>query len=98
MWTALQSMNIQAFVTAEAWQRGRVERHGQVIKQMLTRLDQDVPLSNVSDVDAALAQCFRAKNSLVRHQGFSPEQIVLGKATSLPASLCSDEVVPIPLR
>ena len=60
MWTALQSMNIQAFVTAEAWQRGHVERHGQVIKQMLTRLDQDVPLSNVSDVDAALAQCFRA--------------------------------------
>ena len=91
MRTALQSLNIQAFVTSEAWQRGRVERHGQVNKQMLTRLDQEVPFSTVEEIDTALLQCFRAKNSLVRHQGYSPEQIVLGKSTALPASICSDE-------
>ena len=32
-----------------------------------------------------------AKNSLMRHHGYSPEQIVLGKATKIPASLSSDE-------
>ena len=91
MWTALQSLNIQAFVTSEAWQRGCVERHGQVIKQMLTRLDQEVAFSTIEEIDTALLQCVRAKNFLVRHQGYSPEQIVLGTSTALPASICSDE-------
>ena len=36
-------------------------------------------------------QVFQAKNALVRHLGYSPEQIVLGKSVQVPGSLTSDE-------
>eukprot|EP00435_Cladocopium_sp_Y103_P040825 s2199_g11.t1 len=70
---------------------GRVERHGQIIKRMLTRFDQERPIESLQDFDRTLLACFQAKNSLMRHQGYSPEQIVLGKSKRLPASLSSDE-------
>ena len=41
-WTAfLQSQNVKTFTTTEAWQKRRVERHGQVLKDMLSRMDTD---------------------------------------------------------
>ena len=86
----LQSWGTTFFITAEAWQRGRVERHGQIIKRMLSRIDTEKPIANVEEFDMILLQCFQAKNSMIRRFGFSPEQIVLGKAPRLPASLCSD--------
>ena len=89
----LQSCNIQFDLTTEAWQRGRVERHGGIIKEMLNRYDQDRPIQSVDEFDQVLIACFQAKNALSRHQGYSPEQIVLGKSTHLPASLTSDENV-----
>ena len=90
----LMSRSIQPLITVEAWQRGRVERHGQIIKRMLSRFDLERPIENLDQFDQALRACFQAKNSLVRHQGYSPEQIVLGKAAKLPASLTSDEDAP----
>ncbi|CAE7227129.1 GIP, partial [Symbiodinium sp. CCMP2456] len=62
-----QAVSARVFVSAAAWQRGRVERHGDIMK---------------------------AKNALVRHRGYSPEQIVLGKSVKVPGSLTSDEVDP----
>ena len=90
---AMMSRSIQPLITTEAWQRGRVERHGQIIKRMLTRCDLEKPIENLQELDRTLLACFQAKNSLMRHQGFSPEQIVLGKARKIPASLSSDESV-----
>ena len=87
----LQSRNIQFDLTTEAWQRGRVERHGGIIKEMLNRFDQESPILSIEEFDQVLIACFQAKNALSRHQGYSPEQIVLGKSTHLPASLTSDE-------
>ena len=87
----LQKENITHKLTAEAWQRGRVERHGGIIKEMLTRMNQQVPIRSESEFDQCLLECFRAKNSLSNHEGFSPEQAVLGKASKLPASVVSDE-------
>ena len=90
---ATMSRSIQPLITTEAWQRGRVERHGQIIKRMLTRCDLERPIENLQEFDRTLLACFQAKNSLMRHQGFSPEQVVLGKARKIPASLSSDESV-----
>ena len=87
----LQEHNIKPELTSEAWRRGRVERHGGVIKDMLTRMDAEQPFENTADFDMALRKCFQSKNSMIKHNGFSPEQIVLGKATKLPASLTCDE-------
>ena len=89
--TALQARNICPEITTEAWQRGRVERHGDILKSMISRCDQESPIQTPEQFDRVLIMCCQAKNSLSRHQGYSPEQIVLGKAVSLPASICSDE-------
>ncbi len=91
-WKAmLQSKNIEQVICTEAWQRGRVERHGYVLKQMLSRYDQDQPIENIQEFDQVLLACCQAKNALTRQQGYSPEQIVLGKSIALPASLSSDD-------
>ena len=87
----LQGLNIVPKLSTEAWQKGRVERHGALIKEMLNRYDAEKVISSTHEFDTVLRACFQAKNSLSRHQGFSPEQIVLGKATRVPASLTADE-------
>eukprot|EP00435_Cladocopium_sp_Y103_P056318 s71_g19.t1 len=58
---------------------------------MLTRMDKEDPIQNSSDFQRCLRQAFAAKNSLSRAKGFTPEQALLGKAKSLPASLTSDD-------
>ena len=78
-------------MSSEAWQKGRIERHGQVLKQMLHRVDQDRMIRDLQDFDRTLAACCMAKNQMARHKGYSPEQIVLGKATRIPGSLTGDE-------
>ena len=50
----LQGINAQLFVTSESWQRGRIERHGDVVKHMLERLDADQVISSEQSFDAAL--------------------------------------------
>ena len=87
----LQSHNIIPKLSTEAWQKGRVERHGAIIKEMLTRFDIEKCISSPQEFDLVLKACFSAKNSLSRHRGYAPEQIVLGKSTKLPASLTADE-------
>ena len=90
----LQQGNITPILTAGPWQRGRIERHGAIVKEMLSRIDQAQPINNEGEFERALFQVFRAKNSLSTTCGYSPEQAVLGKATKLPASLTGDESTP----
>ena len=87
----LQGENIQHKLSAAPWQRGQVERHGGIVKEMLNRMNQDKPIMTQLEFDACLNQCFRAKNSLSYVDGYSPEQCVLGKSTKIPASAISDE-------
>ena len=70
----LQPWGTTCFVTSEAWQRGRVERHGRIIKQMLTRMDNQQPTATVEEFDTILLLCFQAKNAMVRRFGYPPEQ------------------------
>ena len=87
----LQQQNVEPRFSTEARQKGRIERHGQIIKNMLSRYDQEQKIEHVQELDQVLQSCFNAKNSLARHQGFSPEQIVPGKSCKLPGSLTSDD-------
>ena len=87
----LQTHGIQPIVSAAPWQRGRIERHGGIIKEMMDRVDHERNLQTTQDIEDALQECFRAKNSMISNHGYSPEQAVLGKATKLPGSLTSDE-------
>eukprot|EP00435_Cladocopium_sp_Y103_P051036 s1582_g15.t1 len=94
----LQQENIKPILTAAPWQRGRIERHGGIIKEMLHRIDSSQPIHNEAEFERALHQAFRAKNSMSTVCGYSPEQAVLGKATKLPASIISDESTPAHLQ
>ena len=58
---------------------------------MLGRLDKETPITNDASLDQALQQVFNAKNALIRHKGYAPEQIVLGKSARIPGSVSSDE-------
>ena len=62
--TFLQKEGIRTILTAAPWQRGKIERHGGIIKEMLSRMDHDQPINTEAELDKVLAQCFRAKNSL----------------------------------
>ena len=86
-----QGHNVKLFTTASAWQRGRTERHGDVLKHMLELLDIERPITSPEAFDDALLHCCQAKNAFVRHNGYSPEQIVLGRSLAIPGSICSDE-------
>ena len=88
----LQQENIKVFMAAgdSHWQIGRAEIHGRIIKDMLTRMDHTCPIKDGEDFRKCLRQAFAAKNSLSRVKGFTPEQALLGKARSLPASLTAD--------
>ena len=89
----LQKENIQVVMAAgdSHWQIGRAEIHGKIVKDMLTRMDREEPIRSVGEFQRCLRQVFAAKNSLSRAKGFTPEQALLGKARSLPASLTSDD-------
>ena len=72
------------------WQIGRAESHGRIIKQMLTAMDVEEPISNFDQFRKCLRQAFAAKNSLSNVNGYSPEQALLGKSCAIPASLTGD--------
>ena len=92
----LQSHNIRCrTVAARAhWQNGRAERHGAVLQDMLLRYDKEQAIQSIEDMQQALWAVTQAKNSLSIRRGYSPEVLVLGKATRLPGSVVSDETIP----
>lgn len=87
----LQSEAIIPEVSAASWQRGRIERHGGTLKEMMSRMDQQTPIQDSEEFDLTLQSCCKAKNTLINNQGYSPEQAVLGKSSRIPGSILSDE-------
>ena len=94
--TFLQSHNIRCrTIAARAhWQNGRAERHGAVLQDMVLRYDKQQAIQTVDEMQQALWAVTQAKNSLSIRRGYSPEVLVLGKATRLPGSIVSDDTIP----
>ena len=91
-----QANNIKlTTISPEArYQNGKAERHGSVLKTMLTKFEGDHPITRYQDLSQALYWCIRAKNASSLKKGFAPEVLVLGKQTRIPGSVCSDEMLP----
>ena len=89
----LQANNIQCLTVAPRahWQNGRAERHGAVLKHMLQCFNREQAISSMREMQQALWAMAQAKNALSIRRGYSPEVLVLGKATRLPGSVVSDE-------
>ena len=58
------------------------ERHNQFLTNMLDKICDDVKY----DYDVAIACVVSARNALINHNGFSPAQLVFGKASNLPGT------------
>ena len=82
----LQEMAVSSYVipTDAHWQLGRAERHGAVLKHMISKYHEEHPITSHEDFEQCLVQLCNAKNSLSRHEGFTPEMWVLGKMKPLP--------------
>ena len=89
----LQRENIKSRVSAAEshWQLGRVEAHGKIIKEILSRMDSEHEIADEQEFRLCLRQAVWAKNSLSRVKGYTPEQAVFGKMSRLPGSIVSDE-------
>ena len=92
----VQSNNIKlTTISPEAqYQNGKAERHGAVLKSMLTKFESEHPITQTSELSQALYWCIRAKNASSLKKGFALEVLVLGKHTRLPGAVCSDEMLP----
>ena len=92
----LQQYNIRSITVApEAhWQNGRAERHGAVLETMLQKLDCEFPIDSYNQLQKCLWHVMQAKNACSLRRGFSPEVLVFGKSTRVPASLCGDDQLP----
>jgi len=87
----LQKHAIQSYVipTDAHWQLGRAERHGAVLMHMISKYHSDHPIQDYQDFEQCLIHLCNAKNSMSRHEGYTPELWVLGKMRSLPGN-CTD--------
>ena len=87
-----QSLNVKVRVVAAQahWQLGKVERHGEILQEMLHRYDTEHNIKTSHDFNIALTHCCNAKNALSRHQGYTPEILVLGKSRKLPGAVSQD--------
>ena len=92
----LQGLGIKVTVVPPNahWQMGRVERHGGVLQNMLSKYELEHEITNYSQLQQALAQCTAAKNTCGIRQGYSPEMLVFGKSTRIPGSLTGDDELP----
>ena len=91
-----QSHNIRVTTTnVEApFQNGKAERHGAVLKTMLSKYEAEHPINNYADLNEALWWCIQAKNACSLRRGYAPEVLVLGKHTRVPGAISSDELMP----
>ena len=91
-----QAHNIKVTTTSvEApFQNGKAERHGAVLKTMLSKYEAEHPISSYADLNEALWWCVQAKNACSLRRGYAPEVLVLGKHTRVPGAISSDELLP----
>ena len=88
----LQKTNIKGKIIATEghWQNAHVERHGHILQQILSKMDTEEPIDDVSKLEAALIVATHTKNQWSRHKGFPPETLVFGKMIRVPGSVVSD--------
>ena len=94
--TFVQSHNIKVVtISTEAHhQNGKSERHGAVLQQMLSKVEEDHPIKSYQDLKLVLWSCIQAKNACGLKRGYAPEVLVLGKHTRVPGAVSSDSLLP----
>ena len=96
----LGQMNIKCHVVPPGahWQMGRIERHGGVLQEMLSKFELDHEVNTYQQLQQALTQCTMAKNSCGLRRGFSPDMLVFGRGLRNPGSITGDDCLPAHIR
>ena len=81
-----ETFNIKILTTAaySPWSNGVVERHNGILSLMVAKLKESFP---DKDLESLMALSCAAKNSLLNHAGYSPNQIVYGSNPNFPSLL-----------
>ena len=81
-----ETFNIKILTTAaySPWSNGVVERHNGILSLMIVKLQESFP---DKDLESLMALSCAAKNSLLNHEGYSPNQIVYGCNPNFPSLL-----------
>lgn len=84
----LQKHNIKSKTIAvdAHWQNSRVESHGGILQEILTKMDCEEPIRDYESLSQALSFATHTKNQW----GYPPETLVFGKSTGVPGSVTSD--------
>ena len=61
------------------WQQGKIERHNQTIKEMMSKTIRHTQPKGREDMRRLAREVAWAKNSLVREHGWSPVALVFGR-------------------
>ena len=88
------NIKLTTISTEAPFQDGKAERHGDILKSMRSKFDQEHAIESYHDLQQALWWCVQAKNACSLRKGYAPEVLVLGKHTRLPGAVCSDESLP----
>ena len=79
------NLNLKTTAAESPWSNGLVERHNQIMGEMITKTQEDTGCT----LDMAIMWSVAAHNSLTNVHGFTPFQLVFGRNPVLP-SLQSD--------
>lgn len=81
----VEKFNIEVKTTAgySSWRNGLLERHNQILTEMLLKVKRD----NECDWKTALDSALMAKNYMHNVHGYSPYQLVFGQNPNLPSVL-----------
>ena len=72
-------------------QIGRVDRRGDMLKKMMSKVIKDTHTSDRESMDMILSECLNAANEMTRHGGFAPAQWVLSRLPRSPATMGDEE-------
>ena len=88
------NIRVTTISTEAPFQNGKAERHGAILKTMLSKYEAEHSINNCQELREALWWCVHAKNACSLRKGYAPEVLVLGKHTQIPGAVCSDEQLP----
>ena len=84
----LYGTTVDVIHPSNKFKHGLCERHGGIAKVMLLKVIAELSLTGLEDIRYGLSMVLAAKNHLLRRNGYSPAQCVLGCQSPLATSLC----------
>ena len=90
----MHNIRVTTISTEAPYQNGKAERHGSILKTMLSKYEAEHPITSYRELQEAIWWCVQAKNACSLKRGYAPEVLVLGKHTRIPGAVCSDELLP----